>query len=305
MEDAKPRYEICGISRFRDGWRADFRPVNSDGTRGARVRRVMKSKDKEGARREAEKLAARGLARYKDGAVSVAQMVETYIEAYASGASARLSDKTARGYRTVARRIDCRLAAMDIRECEASHVRNYLRRRLRAGARANTVRAEYSLLKNAFAKSVTDGLLVSNPTAEVDPPDKESTPDPDDGKRAEALRIARLAGGDMSVAAYLALDGGLLPCQIVCVRPCDLDSARHSVQVARRRARGGVVTERARPLVRELGAEAWETVAHAAEVCEDYGCCIVGGGLPGIRTCWRGSSRISPAHSASSSPFRR
>ena len=264
----------------------------------------MKSKDKEGARREAEKLAARGLARYKDGAVSVAQMVEAYIEAYASGASARLSDKTARGYRTVARRIDRRLAAMDIRECEASHVRNYLR--LRAGARANTVRAEYSLLKNAFAKSVTDGLLVSNPAAEIDPPDKESAPDPGDGKRAEALRIARLAGGDMSVAAYLALDGGLLPCQIVCVRPCDLDSARHSVQVARRRARGGAVTERARPLVRELGAEAWETVAHAAEVCEDYGCCIVGGGLaPGIRTCWRGSSRISPAHSASSSPFRR
>lgn len=278
MEHEKPRYEVCGISKFRGGWRADFRPVDDDGTRGARVRRIMRSKDREDARREAEALAARGLARYEDGAVSVGQMVEAYIEAYASGASARLSDKTARGYRSVARRIDRRLAAMDIRECEASHVRNYLRRRLRAGARANTVRAEHSLLKNAFDKSIADGLLVSNPAAEVDPPDKEPAPDPGDGKRAEARRIARLAGGDLSVAAYLALDGGLLPCQIVCVRPCDLDRARHGVRVARRRSRNGTVAERATPLVRELGAEAWEAVERAAETCGDNRYCIVGGG---------------------------
>lgn len=242
-------YRACSASPYRNGWRVDMRPVMEDGSLGERVRKNVKASSKSDAIAIAEKRWAAGFPRHECGDMTVAKAIERYLES----PPGTVNETTLRGYRQVAARIDGKLASTKILICDDSHIRNYLRRRGRAGAAANSIRAEYSLINVALKKCVRDGFAVRNPADAVRPPEKELHRGNND-LRDKVRHLLLNLEGDIALAGLIAIEVDALPCQIVALRWQDL-SRSGALTIRCRISRKGELTEYARAQKRILSRE--------------------------------------------------
>ena len=200
------------------------------------------------------------------GGASIAAKVVDYLGEYLRRCESRgLSPSTLVGYRKCYTALED-LHQVTVSELTPAQVKNWL---IRSNTTAKTVRNRLSFLRSSIDEAVTDGILQSNPVAQVTVSrylDVDSTPekgarDVDPFTPAEVAAILTTASGINEQWASLfafAFTTGMRPSEICALRWSSIDWVGNTVQVSAAKVVGVIKTTKTRAGTRtiELTGEA-------------------------------------------------